>query len=157
MPLEGRGWHTARGNLAIWLPAPHLMVTALSGHGEGEFTSLILSAYDTLSRTNPLHLFFDAEGLSNYDTQLRTGLTQRFVTDRKRFAGFHVLVQSRVVAMGVSVANLAMGNIVRSTAERGIFKAALDSCIAHNRVRGFSSDVLEAFLRRTSRPAAATR
>jgi hypothetical protein len=133
------------------------MVAALGGHGEAEFTSRILGEYDRLSKTGLLHVFFDAEALSNYDTPLRTGLTQRFVTDRKRFAGFHVLVQSRIVAMGVSVANLAMGNIVRSTTERASFKSALDSCIFQSRIRGFSSDVLEAFLRRTSEAAVAQR
>ena len=147
LPQNGIAWRTERGTLGVWVPAPNVLVASLTGHGEAAFTSPILAAHASLAKTGLLHVFFDADILSNYDTALRTGLTQRFVADRKRFAGFHVLVQSRVVAMGVSVANLAMGNIVRATTERGIFKAALDSCIYQNRIRGFSSDVLEAFVR----------
>jgi hypothetical protein len=157
LPQDGTGWRTSRGALGIWIPAPSLLVASLVGHGEATFTSPILNAYDSLAKTGPVHVFFDAETLTNYDTPLRTGLTQRFVIDRKRFGGFHVLVKSRIVAMGVSVANLAMGNVVRSTAERSVFKAALDSCLFQGRIRGFSSDVLELFLRRTSEAAVASR
>jgi len=52
-------------------------------------------------------------------------------------------MKSRLVAMGVTVANLALGGTVKATSERAPFKAWLDACIYENRIAGFSSNVLD--------------
>lgn len=144
LPQRGTAWKTARGAIGIWTPAPNILLVGMRGHGEAGFSAPIIDAYSKLQRKGQLHLFFDADELENYDTPLRTDLTQRFVPDRKRIGTLLVLVKSRIVAMGVSVANLALG-MVSSTAERARFKTKVDACLYEHRVIGFSSDVLVAF------------
>jgi len=129
--------------VAIWLPAPTLLVVRLSGHGEAQFARPILEAFDKLEKSSAAHLFFDAEELDNYESSLRVELTGRLFPERARLTSFHVLVRSKLVAMGVSVANLALGGIVNSTSDRKRFKARLDACLYSLRVVGFSSSVID--------------
>lgn len=100
-------------------------------------------AFDALSPTEPLHVFADCEALGNYDSQLRTELTARFLPVRERIATLSVLVKSRFVAMGVTVMNLALGGIVSSATDRDEFVSALDARLFELRVVGFSSRALE--------------
>ena len=143
LPQRGLAWRTERGAVGVWTPEQSLLVVSLRGHGESRFAVPILDAYEGLAKTGPIHLFFDAEGLTNYDSSLRTELTARFMPDRTRSASFYVLVRSRLVAMGVSVANLALGGVVKTLADRALFKAKLDACVFEHRVVGFSSNVLD--------------
>jgi hypothetical protein len=69
-------------------------------------------------------------------------LTAAFLDKRKRISGLHVLVGSKLTAMGVSVANLALGGIVTSHSERPPFASALDQALTALNVRGFSSAAL---------------
>ena len=129
--------------MAVWVPAPNLLVVRLQGHGESEFAAPIVEAYQRLQKTPAAHLFFDAEELDNYESALRVELTKCFFPERQQLASFHVLVRSKLVAMGVSVANLALGGIVNGTSDRKRFKARLDACLFSLRAVGFSSGVLD--------------
>jgi hypothetical protein len=150
-PQNGAGARTHRGSVAIWIPCPNLLVIALSGFGEADFTVPIVRAYEGLSKKAPLHLFMDCEHLTNYESALRTVLTHTLMPDRQRIATFQVLVSSRLVAMGISVASMALGGIIHSTDNRAAFKTALDSCLFDNHVVGFSSNALD-----SRRPLAAS-
>ena len=145
LPLlqDGTAWRTRRGTASIWVPSPVVLVVAVRGHGDGQLAAPILAAYETLSKRDKIHLLVDAHAMDNYDSTLRTELTNRFFPDRKRFGLLQVLLHSKLVAMGVSVANLALGGIVSTTADRSEFKTALDGCLFNNRVVGFSSNALD--------------
>jgi hypothetical protein len=143
LPQQGTVWRTARGCMGLWVPGPSLLVVSFVGHGEAGFVQPLLTAYHGLAKADRAHLFFDAESLSNYDSALRTELTAAFFPDRANLGSLHVLVKSRLVVMGVSVANLALGGIVTSTSERASFKAKLDACLFDSHVAGFSSRVLD--------------
>jgi len=119
------------------------MVLAIEGHGQAEFAALIAAAYKGLDGRRPLHLFADLGGMSNYDTGLRTELTTTFMPDRERIASFPILLRSKLVAMGVTVAGLALGSFVHPMDDRRGFKKALDAQLFEHKVSGFSSEVLE--------------
>jgi hypothetical protein len=144
LPQNGVAWRTARGCIGLWLPCPQVMVMSLQGYGEADFAGPTLEAYDSLSKTEPIFFFADAENLVNYDSRLRTEMTSRFFPDRKRFGTLTVLLKSKIVAMGVSVANLALGGIVDVTNDPHSFKQTLDACLFNNHVVGFSSNALQA-------------
>ena len=144
LPQQGTAWRTPRGCMGLWVPGPSLLVASFVGYGEAGFVAPILTAYRGLAHAGHLHLFFDAESLSNYDSAIRTELTAAFFPDRSRIGSLHVLVKSRLVGMGVSVANLALGGIVSSSTERASFKSKLEACLFENHVAGFSSRVLDA-------------
>ncbi len=143
LPQGGTAWATARGRLGIWVPSPTVLVVALRGFGDASFAEPILKALDTLSKRDSLHLFVDADGFVNYQSSLRTQLTTGFFAHRRRLS-LQVMLSSKLVAIGVSVANLALGGIVTTTTDRAHFMAKLDACVFENRVVGFSSSTLDA-------------
>lgn len=143
LPQRGTLWRTARGSLGLWRPFPSLLITALRDHGDAEFVAPMMAAYESLPQGS-IHLFIDAEHVTSYDSSFRTELTARVAGDRQRIASFHILVKSRLVSMGVSVANLALGGIISTTADRRQFTVKLDSFLFDHRVVGFSSNVLNA-------------
>jgi hypothetical protein len=143
LPYAGVGFQVGSGQLAIWKPAPQLLIARIAGYGDGTFVSPIVAAFEeSLRRASRVELFFDAEALETYDSELRTQLTARLLADRKRIAELHVLVKAKLVAMGVAVANLALGGIMTSHTARRPFVVALEAALARAEVRGFSSDVL---------------
>jgi hypothetical protein len=143
LPCDGTGFRSLKGRLAIWTPAPDLLVLRMTDQGDKHFTGPIIRAFDELAkRGQKLRLFFDLETMSSYDSELRTQLTARFYEDRLRIAAFHVLVGSKLTAMGVSVANLALGGIITSHSSRVPFVLALDAAIAASKVVGFESSVV---------------
>lgn len=154
LPQNGVAWRTDRGCLGLWLPCPQVLVLSLQGYGDADFATSTLTAYETLAQSGPIHLFADLESLVNYDSRLRTEVTARLLADRERFGALRVLVKSKIVAMGVSVANLALGGIIDVTSDPEAFKASLDTCLFDNRVVGFSSNALQS-LRFTSAAAQA--
>jgi hypothetical protein len=143
---NGVGARTHRGSVAVWVPCPNLLVVAVRGFGEADFTLPIVRAYEGLAKKSRLNVFMDCEHMTNYESALRTVLTHTFMPDRERFGAFLVLVSSRLVAMGVSVASMALGGIIESTGDRSAFKAALDASLYENHVVGFSSNALDTLL-----------
>jgi hypothetical protein len=142
--LNGKAWTTKGGGIAIWVPSPSLLVLSMWGVGEVGFVAPILAEYARLTSASSFDLFADVQQLTSYDSRLRTELTTRFFADRKRIANFPLLFSSRLVAMGASVANLALGGIMTATSNRGRFIALLDTCLFQRGIVGFSSNVLGA-------------
>jgi hypothetical protein len=115
----------------------------MTDQGDKAFAGPIIRTFDDLAkRSQKLRLFFDLETMASYDSELRTQLTARFYEDRLRITAFHVLVGSKLTAMGVSVANLALGGIITSHSSRVPFVLALDAMLAASKVAGFQSSVV---------------
>jgi hypothetical protein len=80
--------------------------------------------------------------MTSYDTDLRTELTAALARERKCIGCLHVLVRSKIVAMGVSVANLALGGIITIHGSAPSFHAALQAALTKAQVSRFSLEVL---------------
>jgi hypothetical protein len=143
LPCDGTGFRSPKGRLGIWTPAPDLLILRMTDQGDKAFAGPIIHAFDEISKRSRQHrLFFDLETMTTYDSELRTRLTARFYEDRLNIAAFHVLVGSKLTAMGVSVANLALGGIITSHSSRVPFVLALDAAIAASKAVGFESSVV---------------
>lgn len=145
LPQRGTSWRTPRGSAAIWLPAPNVLLVRLHGYGEAQLARPICEGFDRLKQAPGSYVFFDAETMSNYDSGLRVALTTHVIPERERISAFHVLVRSKLVAMGASVASLALGGLLESTTDRQRFRAELDARLIALGVPGFSSAVLDIF------------
>src|SRR5678816_667580 len=98
-------WTTPRGELRAWAPAPDLVVLRLTGYLEKELTPRFVADFERLW-PNPLRgVFADLDLMTGYDSAFRVGMTEwaRKVIDRG--AVLHVSVRSKLVQMGVAVAN----------------------------------------------------
>src|SRR5215472_17870922 len=72
-------------------------------------------------------IFGDWYEMTGYDTDVRHELTKTVSKLRSRIASIYVLQRSKVVAMGIAVANLALGGWVRSTTSRAEFDRELET------------------------------
>jgi hypothetical protein len=141
LPMKGQCWATPRGSLGLWTPAPHLLVFELAGHGEAGFVEPIVRDLERLSGS-AWQVFVDAGQLSNYDSPLRIELTAAFRKHSERIEYFPVLLGSKIVAMGVTVANLALKGLVTPFTNRDQFLTSLNDVLRNGRIVGFSTDVL---------------
>ncbi len=145
LPLEGQGYRTPLGELDIWVPSASLVLVRMTGVGDARFAGPVLEHFDAAAKAGaPVHLFVDFQRLDTYESGLRTRATAHLGGQRQNIGGLHVLVRSRLVAMGVAVANLALGGIIRAHSQRASFSEALDRELRAQGVVGFSSAVLAA-------------
>ena len=56
--------------------------------------------------------------MPNYDSELRTEWTRWLLRNRARLEDIQIVAGSKIVAMGVSVANVALGGIIQSHPKR---------------------------------------
>ncbi len=129
MLQAGRGAEvveTARGRLEIWQAAPGVVVQRVIGHATKEVAAAI-AAYNgrLIARGQRPLIFNDWEALVGYDSDARIALTAWTVANKQNLRGIHVLLKSKIVAMGISVSNLATGGIITAYTSRPEFERAL--------------------------------
>jgi hypothetical protein len=143
--MNGASFGLSGGDAGVWSPGRGIVVVRFSGFGHAAFAAPVIERIDfALKGGNTLALFFDAGALERYDSELRTRLTNHLRVHREGIAKLEVLVRSRIVAMGVSVAGLALGGIIKSHAESKTFRPAVEAELRERRVIGFSVDALDA-------------
>ncbi|WP_437678377.1 hypothetical protein [Sorangium sp. So ce131] len=123
---RGDRWSTSRGILDVRTPASDVVTRRFEGYATLDLIEPALRHLEALiaSGVQPL-LFNDFELGTGYDSDVRTRLTawhQRHADDVKEI---HILVRPGLVAMGVTVANLAMGGRFITYTDRSAFEWAL--------------------------------
>lgn len=104
-----------------------VLEVVLRGHGHEELAAIVIRRKEAvLSDAGELAVFFDLGDMPGYDSGLRVALT-RWLQSHLRSVKIHVVVRSKIVAMGVSVANLALGGIIQTYTQRvGAFERELE-------------------------------
>jgi hypothetical protein len=126
----GERWITARGRLEIEEPAPGVVLTRFSGHGQLAHAEGIMERFDAaIARYGSIVVFDDWERGEGYDSDTRVRLTE-YTRARLSVVTFHILVRSRLFAMGLSVANLALGGKLVVYGSRPSFERALGEATA---------------------------
>jgi len=127
-------WKTDAWELVMASPAYGVFYTRAAGHADLDCALHIMRAYDrfaahTLGRIDVLH---DWELLTGYESVVRQELV-RWAQEHERPGHVHILVKSRLVAMGVSVANVALGGKLKVYADRQKFEQARTQTVAFRR------------------------
>jgi hypothetical protein len=123
---DGDTWRGAEGTLFISRTVGNVILQKFSGRLTMDFVTHILQTIEPrLAPERPLIGFNDWAGMAGYTTEARVALTKWLFTARGPVAEMHVLVRSKLVAMGVSVANLLLGGFVVPYARPERFKTAL--------------------------------
>ena len=107
---------TPRGALRAWVLAPNVFVTQGEGHMTDEHCKFIEAYGEERIRrySGKLFVFHDWRELTGYDSMTRVRLTAWSVAHRQSYQEVHLAVRSRIIAMGVQVANVAVGGIMRA-------------------------------------------
>jgi hypothetical protein len=108
-----RTWTTPNGELRLWQPAPHVIVTRFQGPMyDGHLAQLAMVTIEGICASQPkTDIFHDWEGMELYATEARNLMTDRAIPLAPKINSLSVLFGSKVVLMGVSLANLKLGGI----------------------------------------------
>jgi hypothetical protein len=119
-------WRASRGTLRLSWTESGCMLVVLGVHGDRALAPLMTRRADAIIAQTKLTLFFDFWEMPTYDSEMRMLWTQWLLSHRSHLNGLHVLARSKLVSMGVSVANLALGGIIQSyPTPSGPFEQAL--------------------------------
>lgn len=119
-----------RGTLTVITPAAPLVLFVAQGHLDvGLAQHIVTSTNATLQRVSRPVVFQDWELLTGYDSASRELLTRYVQGIQAQLGGAHILVKSRLVSMGVAVANALLGGSLLATSSRARFDAALQDVL----------------------------
>ena len=113
-----------RGELRIKV-SDDVVYEQVTGYLEKDIVSKITHPIDKLigQGARPI-IFNDWWELSGYDSDARLKLTDWIFWIRGKIVGSHILVRSKIVSMGVSIANLALGGMLTVYTDRQEFTLA---------------------------------
>src|SRR5262249_39072455 len=98
-----------RGSISLRAVARDVMLMRISGHSSTDMTGPLLAMMDKLLETpGELCFFADAADASSYDPAYRQAWPRWFL-DKGQRVQCHLYVRSKIIAMGISVLNLAVG------------------------------------------------
>ena len=119
-------WSTERGSLEIWRRSPEVLVQTLDGHGEACFVDPMIERLDAMvAESIKASVFDDWEKATRYDPETRSRLTAWTKANRGALEETVILVRSKLFAMGVNVANLAVGGRLKVVSDRCEFETML--------------------------------
>ena len=133
-PQQLLALETERGCIWSWRLAPDVYASEVEGYLDLGMAQLIIKQADPMyevGRVDGFHYWFDMTG---YDSQARVELTN-WVTRHRSRSRLFIGVRSKIVAMGVSVANLALGNLIRTYAATPELDLALEKRLSEKAPR----------------------
>ena len=114
------------GILTLTRPRRTIDLIRASGYATVLFADEIIAQRDAVvAECGEIQIFDDLEGVKGYESGVRAKLTAWSREHRAQIKAFHILTGSRIVAMGVSVANLALGGQIVAHLKRTEFERAL--------------------------------
>jgi hypothetical protein len=120
---------TERGSIAYWELAPRVYMSEVSGLMTRPMSQLLMRRAEPLyTGSDRVHGFHNWFGMTNYDSICRVELT-KWVLSHRAQTDLHIGLHSRMVAMGVAVANLALDSLIRVHNEPKALEAALLSVL----------------------------
>lgn len=124
------------GCICAWTLEKNVFVTQGEGHMKDDHCEFleIYSATRLSEAAGLVYVFHEWTGLSSYDSPTRMRLTKWSVQHRDAFAEVHLAVRSPIIRMGVQVANVALGGIMKAHA--GVATLELELARVLHAVRG---------------------
>jgi hypothetical protein len=130
LPKDVITLESSRGRMRIWWAAPNVMIQSTHGYTDAVVAKKVVDALGrSIPRAATFRMFHDAWEHEGYDTEFRVGMANwakaSSAATTGRLLSVDVLVRSKLVAMGVAVANLVAGGIIRSHSRLETYSAAL--------------------------------
>jgi hypothetical protein len=124
-PKEGALGKAPAGVMRVDWTRRGVVRVIMVGHGHSEFAGIINRRLETNSRpANRFITMGDFWDLETYDSGFRVEQAAWIKKHETKWDGSHVLVRSKLVAMGITVANLALGGKIKVYAQRSEFDRA---------------------------------
>jgi hypothetical protein len=127
-------WESPRGSLRVRRPARDVVVFVEEGFLEKGFAKLILEHLDrAIAEGARPEIFVDAYRLDGYDSAVRTGATDWLKRHHDSVRRQHMLVQSKLTRMGLSVASLTLGGVLVGHTSPNEFQAEIQRAVRESR------------------------
>lgn len=122
---------TDRGRARLWSIDANIYVTEVSGHMTPDHARLFIQYADMKIAQSPSgwSVFHDWLDMTGYDSICRKELTSWSVSHLDAYTDVHVALRSKLVGMGVQVANIALRGIMHVHHSRASLEAALGRAI----------------------------
>lgn len=117
---------TARGSLSVTMLSPRATLFVAQGHLCDVLAGALVEEGTRLAALGGVHAFHDWSQVRSYASEARERCTSFMLRHRHAFAHVTLFVSSPVVAMGVSVANLALGGIMTAVTDPAAFARAVE-------------------------------
>jgi hypothetical protein len=101
-----------RGTVRIWHPAPTVFVSQVEGSlTEQGARALCVAGRRIIASDERLVVFQDWEAATDYERGARLELTRMALDLRKSVDASYFLLRARILALGVQLANVVLGNL----------------------------------------------
>jgi hypothetical protein len=97
----------------------------MTGVVEAPAGRVLEHALEQLIVSGAVHVFWDMSEVANYHSEVRTRATSVLAAHRDQLVSVQVFSLSKVVEMGVAIANLSVGGLIEHHSSRDQFDAAL--------------------------------
>lgn len=145
---RGDRWATSRGVLDVRTPASDVVTRRFEGYATIELIEPAVRHLETLIESGMRPLVFDDFELgTGYDSDVRAKLTSWHLRNPGKLKEVHILVRPGLVAMGVTVANLATGGRFVVYTDRSTYEWALAGALTERITAGPASSVRAPSLR----------
>jgi len=127
---KGRSWE-----VFLYNPAPGVLYTRVMGHVDRPCVQILMGAFDRIASLTPdkIEVFHDWERVTGYEAEVRPEYTRWSKSHVDRLASVHVLIRSRILAMGITVANVALNGVITAHYERAEFEKLRAEAILRRR------------------------
>jgi hypothetical protein len=117
------------GSVIITAPAKSIVVLQMAGNVGADCVPGQLVLLRRINTGEPTDFFYDLWDMITYDSDLRVELTNFHLSHRSGLRSLHTITQSKLVKMGVTVANVAL-KLITQHPTRASFESALSGAIA---------------------------
>lgn len=124
---DGVRFSTAHGSIEMMSPSRHLVINRYQGLAESELAGPALAELTRIAESSrALWVMNDAEALTDYESGFRQQWTEWIRRHRQLIKSFHLLHSSSVIRVGVNLANIIVGDLIKSYPDRSAFDAAIE-------------------------------
>jgi hypothetical protein len=117
---------SAEGYVDVFHARHKVALLGFHGTAQVEITDSVFHELDAiLTRDGQIDLFTDLSSVVDYDTAFRERFTWWFRKNRDSIKAVHALVTSSLVLMGIGIANLALGGLIRPYRQPAEFEKQL--------------------------------
>ncbi len=118
-------WTFPRALVTVSTPRTGVLRTTVAGYATTEVGALLIQQFQSaITRFGSVVVFDDWEAATGYDSDVRVKLTDWTRRSQSSIPEIHILVGSKIVAMGLSVAALVVSHGLHVHPHRKAFEAA---------------------------------
>lgn len=119
-------WQKPESRFELRVISPTLTLDRVVGVIDDETAQAIAANHDAVfALGNRPHTFHDWTEVVGYSPSARKFLTDWLHASRGRLSSVHILFSSRLLAMGISLANLVLGGFIQAYGDRERFGNAM--------------------------------